>query len=187
MIQSQHGTRSQSIESKLQSLLETDLPQVIPFLNAIGLSSSRGALQPPTSWNHDELRSIWYWFGVWDPALQLMEEIAINSWFKRWLFKRVVYRMRFLRPLFNSKYELYRSFDKSYNGMNELSLSAIRILFYFVLISLISESQFPSVFDVIKCYESITEMKLIYNQWHRGSFDISGSQSWCSKRIPLQQ
>ena len=57
--------------------------------------------------------------------------------------------MRFLRPLFNSKYELYRSFDKSYNGMNELSLSVIRILFYFVLISLISESQFTSVFDVI--------------------------------------
>ena len=111
---SQNGSRGQSIESRLHQLLDTDLPQVIPFLNALGLSSSSSTLQPAV-WNHDEIRSIWYWFGVWDPVLQLMEEMAINSWFKRWLFRKVVYKIQFLRRQFSSKYELYRYFDKSYN------------------------------------------------------------------------
>ena len=106
-----------SIETKLRQILNSDLPQVIPFLNAIGLSKSNEILSKETllSLNYDEISSIWYWFGVWDPVLHLIERITINSWLKQLIFKNIFSKILFIQKRYKNKYEMIQSFDKMYN------------------------------------------------------------------------
>lgn len=105
-------SQRKNIESALRQLLNSDLPQVTPFLNAIGIRSNDSL--PIPQLNYEGKSSIWYWFGVWDPFLQIIGDIAINDRLKQILFKKIFYKISFLRNRYNNKYEMMQSIDKSY-------------------------------------------------------------------------
>eukprot|EP01084_Bolivina_argentea_P146888 257085_1 len=81
--------------------------------------------------NYDEMSSIWYWLGAWDAVIQSIETIAIHSWLKGLLFRKMYHNIGFIRNRYDNKYEMMRSFSKTYNLITWFTRHALLAKFVF--------------------------------------------------------